>query len=212
MRNPYLQGNRGITRRYVSASGLPADEVSWQYSGGGGSVNITAPDGSLTALSMYTDLHYKVRLATAPTNLGRGELSPRTSIRPGRKRRKAAAAPASERVERYRLECHQSVFRRPSGNAQCATHKRSRYHFDTGGPALAKITAHEYDTTYQFSTGVNETATNEYDYVVLDQTTAQTIAIGSVPTGALLRRTEKTYLDATNQAYRDRNLLALSLR
>src|SRR5260370_2360430 len=54
MRNPYLQGNRGITRRYVSASGLPADEVSWQYSEAGGSGNITAPAASLPALPIYT--------------------------------------------------------------------------------------------------------------------------------------------------------------
>ena len=51
MQAPYLQANRGITRRYVSASGLPADEVTWQYSGGGGSITITAPDGSLRAVA-----------------------------------------------------------------------------------------------------------------------------------------------------------------
>src|SRR5260370_39682223 len=55
MRIPYAQGNRGITGRHVSAGGSPADEISWQYSGSGGSVSITAPDGSLTALSMYLD-------------------------------------------------------------------------------------------------------------------------------------------------------------
>ena len=81
--------------------------------------------------------------------------------------------------------------------------------FDTGGSALARTTTRDYDPTYQFSTGVNETAINEFDYVVLDQTTAQTIAIGSVPTGSLLRRTEMTNLDATNAGYRDRNLLGL---
>ncbi len=92
MRIPYAQGNRGITGRHVSASGSPADEISWQYSGSGGSVSITAPDGSLTALSMYLDpslqsrciwiLHYRVRLDIAQTNLGRGGLTARTSIRP----------------------------------------------------------------------------------------------------------------------------------
>src|SRR6266404_5479035 len=66
MRIPYLQGNRGVTRRYVSASGLPADEVSWQYSGGGGSVIITAPDSSLTALSMYTDLSLESTFGYSP--------------------------------------------------------------------------------------------------------------------------------------------------
>src|SRR5260370_22800890 len=89
MRNPYLQGNRGITRRYVSASGLPADEVSWQYSGGGGSVNITAPDGSLTALSMYTDLSLQSTFGYSPDQPRAGRTfaenlySPRTETAQG---------------------------------------------------------------------------------------------------------------------------------
>jgi len=210
MKPPYLQGNRGITRRYVSASGLAADEVSWQYSGGGGSVSITAPDGSLTTLSMYTDVSLSTTFGYSPDQ-----------ARAGRAFAENFYSPPDGTGARQLLRRHLSEWSVTGSNAtsqfsaaQTATRnarltKEVEIIFDTGGGALARTTAREYDLTYQFSTGVNETATNECDYVVLDQTTAQTIAIGSVPTGSLLRRTEKTYLDATNQAYRDRNLLGL---
>src|SRR5439155_20346076 len=59
-------------------------------------------------------------------------------------------------------------------------------------------------------------STKEYSYVVMELTTAQTAAIGSIASGPLLRTTEVTYLvndpaiDAnTRAAYRARNLLAL---
>ena len=206
---PYLQANRGVTRRYVSASGLPADEVSWQYSGGGGSVNITAPDGSLTALSMYTD-------ASLQSTFGYSLDQPRA----GRIYSENFYSPPDVNNVRHLLRRHLSDWSVTASNAtgqfssaqQAARNARLTKEveiiFDTGGGALARTTVHEYDSSYEFSTGVNETATKEYDYVVLDQATAETIAIGSVPTGTLLRQTEKTYLDA-NQAYRDRNLLGL---
>lgn len=211
MRIPYLQGNRGVTRRYVSASGLPADEVSWQYSGGGGSVIITAPDGSLTARSMYTD----------PSMLGTFGYS-LDQPRAGQTFAESFYSPPDGNGVTHLLRRHLSEWSVTGSNAtsqfssaqQYATRngrltKEVEIIFDTGGGALARTTTHEYDLTYEFSTGVNETATNEYDYVLIDQNTAQTIAIGSVPTGTLLRRTEKTYLDAVNQAYRDRNLLGI---
>src|SRR6266851_5149366 len=211
MVQPYVQANRGITRRFVSASGLAADEVQWQYSGGGGSVTITAPDGSLSGLSMYTDVSL---LGTFGYSLDQA--------RAGRTFAESYYSPPDASGARQLLRRHLSEWSVTGSNATSQFSNAQQYAtrnarvtkevdiiFDTGGPALAKTTTHEYDLTYQFSTGVNETAINEYDFVTLDQTTAQSIQIGSVPSGSLLRRTEKTYLDAGNQAYRDRNLLGL---
>lgn len=209
---PYLQANRGITRRYVSVSGSPADEVTWQYSGGGGSVSIIAPDLSLTGLSIYTDASLQGTFGYSPDQ-----------PRAGRTYSVNFYSPPDGNSVRHLLRRHLSEWSVTGSNAtsqfssaQNAAARNARLTkeveiiFDTGGPALARTTTHEYDPTYQFSTGVNETATNEYDYVALDQTTAQTIDVGSVSTPPTpLRRTEKTYLDSTNQAYRDLNLLGL---
>jgi RHS repeat-associated protein len=81
---------------------------------------------------------------------------------------------------------------------------------DTGGNALAKTTTMNYDAD------LNVTATNTYEYVVIDQTTAQTGNIDSIPIGTLLKTEERTYLvndvnipQATRDAYRAHNLLAL---
>ncbi|MGH9872553.1 MAG: RHS repeat-associated core domain-containing protein [Pyrinomonadaceae bacterium] len=210
---PYAQANRGVTRRYVSASGSPADEIPpWQYSVGGSSVDITAPDNSLTTLSMYTD-------PSLSGTFGYSLDQPRA----GRTSAENFYSPPDGNGTRHLLRRHLSEWSVSGSNAtsqfptaqQYATRnarltKEVEIIFDpAGGPALAKAITHEYDLTYQFSSGVNETATNEFDYVVLDQTTAQTIGIGSVSLGLLKRRTEKTYLDATNAAYRDRNLLGM---
>src|SRR6266478_144139 len=197
MQIPYLQGNRGVTRRYVSASGLSADEVSWQYSAGGfGSVSITAPDRSLTVLSMYTD-------PSMSGTFGYSLDQPRA----GRTYAEDFYSPPDANNTRHLLRRHLSDWSVTGSNAtsqfstaqQYATRnarltKEVEIIFDTGGGALAKTTTYDYDLTYQFSTGGNETATNEFDYVVLDQNTAQTISIGSMPIGSLLRTQETTDL------------------
>ncbi|HYV00475.1 MAG TPA: RHS repeat-associated core domain-containing protein [Pyrinomonadaceae bacterium] len=212
MQQPYSQGNRGITRRYVSASGLAADEIQWQYSIGGGSGAITPPDNSLMTESMHTDVSLS---GTFGYSLDQS--------RAGRTYSENFYSPPDGNGVRQLLRRHLNEWSVTGSNAtglypaaQQYANRNARLTkeveiiFDpAGGSALAKTVTHEYDLTYQFSTGVNETATNEYDYVVLDPTTAQTIGIASVPLGLLKRRTEKTYLDATNAAYRDRNLLGM---
>jgi hypothetical protein len=68
--SPYRQANRGVTDRFVSASGTGTDEAHWQYTGGGLSpITITAPDNSQT-----------VRYINATVSLGgplrRGRMTP----------------------------------------------------------------------------------------------------------------------------------------
>jgi hypothetical protein len=79
---------------------------------------------------------------------------------------------------------------------------------DTGGNALAKTTTYGYDTTYQFNVGVDETSVTEYDYTSVDQNTAQTGVITSIPLGTLLRTTLTSYLTG-NSSYRSRNIVGL---
>src|SRR3712207_7135420 len=46
----------------------------------------------------------------------------------------------------------------------------------------------QYDTTHQFTTGLNATSVAEYGYAEVDQTTAQNGSIAVMPFGPLLDR------------------------
>ena len=60
----YAQYNRGVTRRTVSPTGSSADEVSWVYSGGGGTVITVAPDGTWTQRIASIDAYGPLRNST----------------------------------------------------------------------------------------------------------------------------------------------------
>jgi len=79
---------------------------------------------------------------------------------------------------------------------------------DTGGNALSSVSTSQYDTTYQFSVGLDLTSSSEYGYTTIDQTTAQTGAISSVPLGPIVRTIQNSYL-TSDANYRNRNILGL---
>jgi RHS repeat-associated protein len=208
----YAQANRGVVNRFVSASGSGSDEVASNYSGAGiNPIRITAPDNSLVERYIYriitvgpvlwsytpeearSGMAFDERYYSAPDSGGIRHML----------RRKLAEWSMTGSNAVGQINGADNATR----NARIT--KQVEINFDSGGSALAKTIVHEYDLTQQFSSGANEVATKEYDYIVMDQATAQTIDIGSVPTGALLRQTVKTYVDAANQSYRDRNLLGL---
>src|SRR5262249_22952691 len=102
----------------------------------------------------------------------------------------------------------------PGGHASAQRNprvtKKVEILLDTGGNALAKTTTLSYDAD------LNVIATNTYDYVSIDPTTAQTGSINSIPFGVLLKTEESTYLvndpnipQATRDAYRARHLISL---
>jgi YD repeat-containing protein len=72
-----------------------------------------------------------------------------------------------------------------------------------GGNALAKTTIMGYDGD------LNVTSTTESAYAEVVPYTAQNSAIGSIPQGPTLRISETDYALSANQAYRDRQLIAL---
>ncbi len=205
---PYSQTSRHVVNRYVSASGTGSDEAQWQYGGGGGSVTITAPDNSQVQRSMYVDstadgwgyspdgaragLAYDERTYSAPDGGGVRHMLRRTLTE--------WAMTGSNAVGLLDVS-------KATRNARVT--KQVELLLDTGGgSALAKTTTCGYDTTYQFDVGVDQTSRSEYDFAAVDQNTAQTGDIGSMPTGALLRRTLTSYLTG-NASYRARNIVGL---
>src|SRR5258708_5447052 len=79
---------------------------------------------------------------------------------------------------------------------------------DTGGDALAKTMTYEYAANgYEFSSGLDHTASTESYFASVNQTTAQSGVITSIPSGSTASRAETVYLDDSN--YRNRNILGL---
>jgi RHS repeat-associated protein len=210
---PYSQGNRGVIKRWVSASGLSADEVLWQYGdlGVGGTVTILAPDGSLTERYLHTDM-------SMSGTFGYSQDGSRAGLAYDERYYSAPDAAGARQMLRRKLTEWTITGSNATGlfpGAQQYANRNPRITkeveilLDTGGDALTKTTTYGYDTTYQFTVGVEQTSKNEYDYLTVDQSTARTGAIGTMPMSATpLRSTETAYLTG-DANYRTRNLLGL---
>src|ERR1043165_9356877 len=224
----YSQANRGVTKRFVSSTGSNSDEVLWSYgftgtfpygSGTLGTyvLTTTAPNGSRVERYMHTDnllggfgfnvdqgkagMAYEERQYSAPDASGNRQV-----LRRNLTEWVTSNSNASNQV------AQQSAKRNPR------VAKEVSIVLDTGTTnALAKTTVHNYDLTYQFSSGPIETSVVEYDWVTMSQTNAQSDPIGSIPVPAQPRRiTETTNLlldtnipQSDRDAYRARNLVNL---
>jgi hypothetical protein len=83
--------------------------------------------------------------------------------------------------------------------------------FEGSGSALAQTTTYSYDTTYQYSTGIDKTQENIYNFAVISNTSssdiAQAGAIDNITTGSLEKYAVTSYQNGSG--YRDRNILGL---
>jgi YD repeat-containing protein len=201
----YGSANRGVVDRYVSVSGNGTDEINWHYAATGNypngpyTVTITAPDDT------YTTRYLHRGSTEAPYGFD--------SVNAGKAYDERVYSSDGQMLRRSLTEWTFSG-PLPGGNSSARRNpritKKVELLLDTDGNALAKTITMSYDAD------LNVIATNMYDHVSIDQTTAQTGAINSIPVGALLRTEERTYLvndpnisQATRDAYRARNLLAL---
>jgi RHS repeat-associated protein len=213
----YAEGNRGVTDRWVSAKGDGSDEAHWQYAW-------TDAQGQLRRGEITPDGTRTERLSYG-TTVGATYWS-YADARAGRPAEERVYNAAGQMVRRTLMEWTNSGSNyTPTGafNAGTATRnprltKEVEIILDTGGAALAKTTVHNYDSTYEFTVGDVETSVTEYDYVTLDQSTAQAVplSVSSISSGAPLRTQETvnvlndpTLPQATRDAYRARNLVSL---
>ena len=87
--------------------------------------------------------------------------------------------------------------------------------FEGAGPALSNTGTFAYDTTNEFTTGVDQTSGNAYHYAVVTNTPtdewgstlAKNGTIDQMPIGGLARTTENVYRN--DAVYRDQNILGL---
>ncbi len=213
---PYDQGSRGLVSRSVSPSGAGPDEAQWQYDttlGAGLVVSVTAPDangapnGTRSVTYLYNNL--------SPTTFGFED------AKNGLTYEERIYAPASQGGAMLRrsltdyAQSSQSYTRPSPGTGTYTAYRNARpiktvsLILDTGGDALAASSTFDYDTTYQFTVGVDQTSSSQYQFATVNQTTAQTAAISSIPNGDLARTTQTSYL-TSDANYRNRNILGLA--
>jgi YD repeat-containing protein len=210
----YSQGNRGVVKHWISATGSGSDEVLWQYS-----VNATfspavfkttviAPNNARTERYLHAGLGASGVLNAVKFGLD--------DARSGEAYEESAYAASGQMIRRTLVDwTMDSAQLAPPFQFATATRnprgvKKVEILLDTGGNALAATTTTGHDAD------MNEIAANRYDFVSISSTTGQTGDINSFPLGTLLRTEEKTFLvndtniaQATRDAYRARNLIAL---
>ena len=212
---PYNQGSRGMTSRWVSPTGSGTDEAQWSYTTTGSMLAVTEPDA--------TGAPVGTRYETYLFNFGGGQYNfGYKDARNGLPYEERIYAPQSQggaMLRRTLIEYGQTsgIYTKPhpqySGNYTAyrnpRTNRTVKLILDTGGYALASTDTNNYDGTYQFSVGLDMTSSSQYSYALVDQTTAQTAEIASIPYGSLFRTTQTSYL-TSNANYRNRNIVGLA--
>ncbi len=212
LKQPYRQMNRGVIERRVSADGTAASESVWQYgieytanSGGPYSTTTIAPDGTLTRQYWHAHPNFFGDNPTLVAPFGMED------ARTGRAYEEQVFAPAAQGGAMLRRKLTEWTYTGPTttdgyagATRDARVAKEVAIVLDTSGPAPTTTTTYEYDAD------LNVKAVNHYDFVLVDQQTAQTASLtsGAFTPVTLLRRDETDYL-TDNQAYRARNLTAL---
>ncbi|HEV7684380.1 MAG TPA: BPSL0067 family protein [Pyrinomonadaceae bacterium] len=211
---PYPQMSRGITSRWLNAKGSAslADEVQWLYEFNGGYTSVTAP-GPTGAADGIKTVTYLYNLASPQNNFGYD------SALNGMAYEERVYAPGVNGPMIRRTltdwEVSSATYNRPPQGTGTYTATRNARPtktvsliLETEGAALTSASTSVYDTTYQFSVGLDQTSTTEYAYTTVDQTTAQSGAISAMPLGSPVRTSQTTFL-TSNANYRDVNILGL---
>lgn len=193
--NFYAGGNRGVREQRISWDGTPGSEVLWQYTLG--PINwTTAPDGTRTEGRVHQSQGQYIAHGFDDPRAGLAYDERIWAPNSGPMLRRKLTEWLVDGTAQYfgwRLQ-YKTRNPRPAKEVEII--------LDTGGNALAAT------TTYQYDADLNLISTQRYAFVEVDQSTAQTGAITSIPLGSLIRTEETDYL-TNNQAYRDRNMLAL---
>ncbi len=198
----YREGNRGVLSRWLSPSGLPADEQPWLYSASLNSsyylITMTAPDNTRTERYMHR----------SPDNIYFGFDDARAGMAYEERVYSAANVMLRRSLTQWAVSGPT-----PGGHSSATRDARVtkgvNILLDTGAaPALAATALNRYE---QVSQPLNLTSLTEYGYESVDQTTAQTAGIESFnPIDSFaIRTTETAYLDSGD--YTARNLVSLPI-
>jgi RHS repeat-associated protein len=205
---PYAEGTRGLTSRWISPTGILSDETPpWRYStsAAGNVLTVTAPDQS------YTET-YLFNLQGGNSNFGYQD------ARNGSPYDERMYDASGTMLRRSLIEYTQTSNQLPKPNVQNQTGNYFAYRnarttktvslmLDTGGDALAKTVTYEYANGEEYTTGLDRTASTESYFASVNASTAQTGDINTIPAGVRASRAETNYLN--DSAYLNRNILGL---
>jgi RHS repeat-associated protein len=202
---PYQQATRGITSRWVSANGLGNDEAQWLYSATVDPFVITAPDETGQPNGIRTEIYLFNAPVVQANNFGYMDARNGTAVD---ERIYAPAAAGGAMLRRSVTEFTQSSVNinkpQPPGTINPGFYTAFRNArptktvsmlLDTGGDALAKTVTYEYASGYEYTTGLDRTASNESYFASVPPGTALTGPIESIQVGYLASRAETTYLN-----------------
>lgn len=201
--------NRGVIKRWVSETGLTADEALWTYSNnyynaaqGNYFSRMVAPDGTITA--------YRVYLNTGSENFGFG------TTKVG-KIYETAAFKATGEVRRRNLIDYfedSTTYSGYTARRDARPVREISLVFEDGASsALAAQTVYEYDSNADpaYRARLNIKRMNTYDFTAIALSTAQNSDIGTIAnlisSNAPAKTTETYYLYDAN--YLARNMTAL---
>jgi YD repeat-containing protein len=229
---PYVQANRGVTKRELSADGTGNDLATWQYTVASiyedNSVPLNtlrirtkapAPDNTWTESYKH---NFKAPQQPGRTNprywpfgfedatngmvFDERVYAPNPDGTQGPMlRRKLTKWDRTEQDVAHRTSIPGDDIEKAYRNARPA--KEVSIILDTDGEALAKTLTYQYDATYQLSTGLDLLVSTESHFAGVVQTTAQGGAIDAIPPVLPASTVETVYLSDPN--YRSRNILGL---
>lgn len=210
---PYTQGNRGMISQWTSPSGTGNDEAQTTYSTGINPLVVTAPDQSRTETFLFT-----FPLGPNSENFGYRDQ------RHGLIKEVQTYSSGNVMLRRVLYEYAQSSATNdkpapPQGSSpglytayrNARLTKQVSLILDTGGNALAATETHEYaqanQADYEFSTGLDRSATVTTHFESIPPSIATSGVIGDIGAGDTASRVETVYLN--HSAYQNRHLLSL---
>jgi RHS repeat-associated protein len=210
---PYFQGNRGMTSRWISPSGTGDDEAQWTFSPGITPLVVTGPDQTRTETSLFL-------FPTGPNSENFGYRDQRHGLI----KEVRTYSPSDVMLRRSLYEYAQSSATNekpdpPSINnpgtytayRNARLTKQVNLILDTGGNALAATETYEYAQTnqsgYQFTTGLDRSATTTTHFATILPSIATSGAIAAIDPGDTASRVETVYLN--NSTYQNQHLLGL---
>lgn len=217
----YTQADHRIISRKLSIKGDGTDILEWKYTGDGqGAQRIISPDNTAVNINKYHAIvpidnqgrqYWPFGLSDSRetyTKETRNYSSSPDGLGGTIMRRGLSDYSQTTNTYTFTTVCGSVTFSKTiNATRNPMLLKSVGIVFEGAGSALASTSTYAYDVTNQYTTGVDQNFAFNYNYAVVDNATAQTGAIASIPFGPYENSVETFYV--TDPAYRNLNILGL---
>ena len=225
-KQPYVQTSRKISSHRQSINGTGSDEIVTTFQqvlvGSYRKTTIVAPDSTRTEI-------FKLEIPEPADTTGKQYwpfgIATSANGMVVEKRAYASTASGGQLLRRELNQYDESIYTytytaqgiNPPYSKTVSAYRNPRptksvtLLFEGTGPALAQTTTFSYDTSNQFTTGIDQTASYLYSYAVVSNSsetdTAQAGSISTIPTGSLAKYSETIF--NSDSALRNANILGV---